>query len=108
LRLLRDREPAFAAAGYHVLAASRDSHWSHRAWKQALGVDFELLSDWNGTLAKRFGVARTYRWMGDVPERSAFLLGPDGTVRGSWRYEDSEVPDFDELLAVARASSSPR
>jgi peroxiredoxin len=69
-------------------------------------VDVELLSDWNGILAKRFGVARTYRWMAGVPERSAFLLGPDGTVRGSWRYEDSEVPDFDELLAAARASSS--
>ena len=71
-------------------------------------MDVELLSDWNGILAKRFGVARTYRWMAGVPERSAFLLGPNGTVRGSWRYEDSEVPDFDELLAAAQASSSPR
>ena len=71
-------------------------------------MNVELLSDWNGILAKRFGVARTYRWMAGVPERSAFLLGPDGTVRGSWRYEDSEVPDFDELLAAAQASSSSR
>ena len=44
--------------------------------------------------------------MNGVPERSAFLLDPDGTVRGSWRYGDSEVPDFDELLAGVRASSS--
>jgi peroxiredoxin len=56
---------------------SRDSHWSHRAWKEALGVD--------------------------VPQRSAFLLDEDGTVRGSWRYDSSEVPDFDELLAAAQA-----
>jgi peroxiredoxin len=90
-----------------VLAVSRDSHWSHRAWKQTLDVNVELLSDWNGMLATRFGVARTWRSMAGVPERSAFLLGEDGTVRGSWRYEDSEVPDFDELLAAARASSSP-
>ena len=67
-----------------------------------------LLSDWNGTLARRLAAARTYRWMDGVPERSAFLLDADGTVRGSWRYGDSEVPDFDELLAAARASSSPR
>ena len=62
-----------------------------------------LLSDWNGSLTRRFGVARVYRWMNDVPRRSAFLVGEDGTVLGSWRYEDSEVPDFDELLAAVQA-----
>jgi len=44
--------------------------------------------------------------MEGVPERSAFLVDEDGTVRQSWRYADSEVPDFDELLAAARALSS--
>ncbi len=91
-----------------MFAASRDSSWSHRAWKQTLGIETPLLSDWNGTLAKRFAAARTYRWMEGVPERSAFLVDEDGTVRESWRYADSEVPDFDELLAAAQAfSSSP-
>ncbi len=41
--------------------------------------------------------------MKDVAERTAFLVGADGTVRNAWRYEDGEVPDFDELLAAARA-----
>ena len=87
-----------------VFGVSRDSHWSHRAWKQALGIETPLLSDWNGSLARRFAAARTWRWMKAVPERSAFLLDEDGTVRESWRYADSEVPDFDELLAAVRAS----
>jgi peroxiredoxin len=86
-----------------VFGVSRDSLWSHRAWKEALGIDVPLLSDWNGTLMRRFGAARVRRWMEGVPRRSAFLVGEDGTVRGSWRYEDSEVPDLDELLAAARA-----
>jgi peroxiredoxin len=38
-----------------------------------------------------------------VSERSAFLVDRDGTVRGAWRYEGGEVPDFDELLAAAQA-----
>ncbi len=88
-----------------VFGVSRDSHWSHRAWKQALGIDTTLLSDWNGTLAKRFAAARTFRWMDGVPERSAFLVDADGTVRASWRYADSEVPDFDVLLEAVRPSS---
>ena len=82
---------------------SRDSSWSHRAWKEAIGIDVDLLSDWNGTLGKRFGALRVRRWMDGVPRRSAFLVGEDGTVLRSWRYEDSEVPDFDELLAAAQA-----
>jgi peroxiredoxin len=87
-----------------VFGVSRDSHWSHRAWKESLGIDVPLLSDWNGALAKRFGAARVWRWMEGVPRRSAFLVGEDGTVLGSWQYEDSEVPDFDVLLEAARAS----
>jgi peroxiredoxin len=103
LRLLRDREPELTAAGVRAFGVSRDSHWSHRAWKEALGFDVSLLSDWNGTLAKQLAAARTYRWMNGVPERSAFLLGEDGTVRGSWRYADTELPDFDELVAAVQA-----
>ena len=89
-----------------VFGVSRDSSWSHRAWKQALGIETPLLSDWNGTLANRLAAGRTYRRMEGVPERSAFLLDEGGTVRASWRYADSEMPDFDELLVAARALSS--
>jgi peroxiredoxin len=104
LRLLRDRSAEFRRAGVRAFGVSRDSHWSHRAWKEAIGIDVPLLSDWNGTLAKRFGASRVWRWMDGVPQRSAFLVGEDGTVLGSWRYEDSDVPDFDELLAAAQES----
>ena len=86
-----------------AFGVSRDSHWSHRAWKEALGIDVPLLSDWNAALMRQFGAARVRRWMEDVPQRSAFLVDEEGTVRGSWGYEDSDVPDFDELLAAAQA-----
>jgi peroxiredoxin len=42
--------------------------------------------------------------MHDVAERSAFLVDQGGTVRGAWRYESSELPDVEELLAAARAA----
>jgi peroxiredoxin len=48
-------------------------------------------------------VGHEYRGMKDVAERTAFLVGGDGTVRRAWRYEAGEVPDFDELLAAAQA-----
>ena len=87
-----------------MFGVSRDSHWSHRAWKEALGIDVPLISDWNGDLVARFDVAGERRGMKGVPARSAFLVGEDGTVLRSWRYDDSEVPDFDELVAAAQSS----
>ena len=35
--------------------------------------------------------------------RSAFLIDARGTIRGAWHYQATEVPDFDVLLAAARA-----
>ncbi len=65
-----------------------------------------LLSDWNGDAVRTFGVALDYRGLADVAERSAFLVDRTGMIRGAWRYGNSEVPDFDELVAAARSLSS--
>jgi peroxiredoxin len=50
-----------------------------------------------------FDVAQDYRGMRDVAQRTAFLIDREGEVRGAWSYENDAVPDFDELLAAARA-----
>ena len=105
MELLRDRSREFEEAGVRVMAASRDSAWSHVAWIQALDLNFPLLSDWNGDAVRSFGIARDYRGRADVARRSAFLVDTGGTVRGAWAYEDGDVPDVDELLAAARALS---
>ena len=84
-------------------AISRDSPWTHVAWTQALDLDFPLLSDYNGDATRGFDVAIEHRGLKDVSARSAFLVDAGGTVRGSWLYEASELPDFDELLAAATA-----
>jgi peroxiredoxin len=106
MELLRDRSKEFEDAGVRAMAASRDSAWSHIAWTQALDLNFPLLSDWNGEAIRGFGIARDYRGMTDVARRSAFLIDGDGTVRAAWAYDDSEVPDFDELISAARDLSA--
>ena len=71
---------------------------------QALDLgDLGLPSDWNGEAVRAFGVAHDYRGLADVAERSAFLVDGEGIIRGAWRYESSQVPDFDELLSAARS-----
>ncbi|MGZ8716353.1 MAG: redoxin domain-containing protein [Gaiellaceae bacterium] len=103
MELLRDRSDEFRAAGVQPYAASRDSPWTHVAWMQALDLDIPLLSDWNAEATKGFGVAFDYRGMQDVSERSAFLIDREGVVRGAWRYDTAEPPDFDVLLTAAQA-----
>jgi peroxiredoxin len=88
-----------------VFGVSRDSPWSHVAWSQALDINVPLVSDWNGDSVRAFGVAQDYRGMKDVAERSAFLVDGQGMIRGAWRYEPGELPDFDELLSAARSLS---
>lgn len=70
---------------------------------QALDLDVPLLSDWNAEATHGFDVAFDYRGLKDVSERSAFLIGRDGVVRAVWRFETAELPDFNELLAAAKA-----
>ena len=103
MELLRDRSEEFRAAGVQPYAISRDSPWCHIAWLQALDLDFPLFSDWNADAVRGFGVASEYRGLKDVAARSAFLVDREGAVRGAWQYETSALPDFDELLAAARA-----
>jgi glutaredoxin-dependent peroxiredoxin len=103
MELLRDRSDDFRAAGAQPYAISRDSPWTHVAWTQALDLDFPLLSDWNADATNGFGVGFEFRGLRDVSSRSAFLIDRTGTIRAVWRYETSEVPDFDELLAAVRA-----
>jgi peroxiredoxin len=103
MELLRDRSGEFEQAGVRALGISRDSPWSHVAWMQALDLNFPLLSDWNAEAVRGFGIAHEHRGLQDVAERTAFLVDQEGTVRGAWRYETAEVPDFDELLSAAQA-----
>jgi peroxiredoxin len=103
MELLRDRSETFREAGVRPFAISRDSPWTHIAWMQALDLNFPLLSDWNAEAVREFGIAHAFRGFDDVAERTAFLIDQEGTVRGAWRYETAEVPDFDKLLSAAQA-----
>ena len=101
--LLRDRSADFEQAGVQRFGVSRDSPWTHIAWTQALDLNFPLLSDWNGEAVHGFEITQEFRGFKGVARRSAFLVDQTGTIRGAWAYEDAEVPDFDVLLAAAKA-----
>ena len=98
--LLRDRTDDLAEAGVRPLAVSRDSVWSHAAWAGTLGVDVPLLSDWNGEVARAFGVAVELGGMRDVAARSSFLIEDGQVIRAAWMLGRG-LPDLDQIIATA-------
>jgi peroxiredoxin len=85
---------------------SRDSPWTHIAWTQALDLNFGLLSDFNGDAIRAFGIAQEFRGFREVARRCTFLIDDGGIVRAAWSYENTELPDVDELIAACRALRS--
>ena len=71
--------------------------------RQALDLNFGLLSDFNGEAVRGFGIGIEFRGFRDVAQRTAFLVGEDRIVKRAWSYETGDMPDVDEWLEAARS-----
>jgi peroxiredoxin len=90
----------FAAKSATLYGVSCDATYSQTAFKEALGIDIEQLSDFEpkGAACRAFGVLHPKGF----PQRALVLIGPDGAVK--WSYQapkPSELPGanliFDHL-----------
>jgi peroxiredoxin len=102
---LDERRGALLATGVTPYGISRDSPWSHVAWRQALDVEVPLLSDWTGEAVRALGIVQEFRGLPDVARRAAFVVDGEGIIRGAWRYGASETSDFDMLVEAAGSLS---
>lgn len=92
--------------GARLYGVSCDSIHSQRAFREALGVTIEQLSDWEpkGAVCEAFGA----RHPGGFPQRAIVMLDPSGVVEWSYQADSpSDLPGanliFDALAtAVAR------
>ena len=78
----------FKRAQTIILGVSRDSIASHEKFKEKQGFPFDLISDPDETLCKKFDVIHEKtlygrKFMGVV--RSTFLIDADGKLRREWR-----------------------
>lgn len=92
---LRDSMGDLQTLGAKVFGISTDSHHSHRIFKQQNQLNYPLLSDWNKTVSKAYGVHDdTFGDFGlrGVSKRSVFVLDKDGVVRYKWVTEDPKIP----------------
>ena len=78
----------FKRANTVILGVSRDSIASHEKFKEKQGFPFDLLSDPDEKVCKKFDVIQEKtlygrKFMGVV--RSTFLIDADGKLRQEWR-----------------------
>ena len=84
----RDLHPEFEQENTVILGVSRDNLNSHEKFKKKFNFSFELLSDTEESLCKKFDVIKEKnlygrKYMGI--ERSTFLIGEDGKLKAEWR-----------------------
>ncbi len=71
------REPVLAGTDMVVVGISRDSTWSHKAWKQAKGIKHELLADPKLDVTKQYGLQHP---AGFISHRATVIVDKKGKV----------------------------
>lgn len=87
-----------------MLGASFDTPEENKAFADAEGFNFRLLSDVDRTTGSRYEVVRSADdQYADYPQRVAYLIDPEGTIRRAFEVTDVEgfaaqvLSDIEEL-----------
>lgn len=98
---MRDSFPEVARDDVELLTVSVDSMFAHRAWADAEGFTFGLLSDFwpHGEVASLYGVFDAER---GISTRGTFIIDSAGVVR--WKVvnpvpQAREIADYQKALA---------
>ncbi len=95
----RDLAAEFAALGAQRLGVSRDDVASQGAFAQAQDLDFPLLADVDGSVARIFGAKRPGPlWS----RRLTAVIDRNGTLLGTVRSEQDMEVHADRALALLR------
>jgi peroxiredoxin len=89
----------FDAYGAALAAVSVDGAWCHRAFAEARGLTFPLLSDFEpkGAVSRMYDA---YRSQDGFSERALFVLDPQGRIEWREVVPPEENPGADDILRV--------
>ena len=89
-----------------VYGISGDNPFAQEAWAQKEKISVPLLSDYDHTVAKQYGVMydsflpQMNLGMNGVPKRSAFIIDRNGVVQYAESNDDArQLPNFDKIKA---------
>lgn len=96
----------FAALNARVVAISGDNPFAQKAWAEKENISVTLLSDYDHTVAKAYGVAyesflpEKNLGQAGVPKRSAFIVDASGVIQYAESHDSpGTLPDFAAIKA---------
>ena len=94
---IRDDYSGFEAKGAKVFGISRDSVWTHKAFKEHEKLTHSLLADMKGDVAKLYGA-----WIeaAAVATRMTVVIDKDGKITYVLNNNPGQVRDQKEALAA--------
>ncbi|MCK0438134.1 peroxiredoxin [Gordonia alkaliphila] len=101
----RDLAAEFAAAGVQRIGISADAVEKLDRWTVEHGLDFPLLADVSGEVAKAYGVQRgsLLRTIGMPTKRTTFAIRTDGTIADVIASEVNMTVHADRALTALRS-----
>ena len=97
----RDSLSAYNSLNAQVIGISVDSPWANKAFAQHYNLTFPLLSDFDRSLIKQFGIV--FEGLGgvkgyNVAKRAVYVIDEKGIVKYAWVSEIPGVePPYDEV-----------
>lgn len=102
----RDLGAEFTALGAQRVGISPDPVNKQAQFSEANSFDFPLLSDPDGSVARQFGVRRSFGPL--ATKRQTFVIGTDRTVLDVIKSEFRMSVHADKALEVLRTRGAPR
>ena len=101
---VRDDLSSYEELDAKVLGISVDSPFAQEAMALKEGLNFPLLSDFNKTVSKAYGVLyEDFIGFEGVSKRSAFVVSKNGAITLSWSSDDpKQLPDFEAIKNALR------
>ena len=95
----RDSAAELNKVGANVLGVSVDTFFALKAWKDANQLNFPLLSDFNKSVIRQYGVVNPDMiGLKDIAKRAVFVIDKSGVVRHSEVLDDARnEPDYGKV-----------
>jgi peroxiredoxin len=102
MRMLMDILDDLKGRKIGVLAISCNSAYTHRQWKESLGIPFPLLVDADGGVCMMFSGLQESGLLQGRPRRALFLLDRLGFIQYRWEAEaEGMLPPLEEMRQMA-------